>query len=235
MLCPVWPFKGVIMKFFTKLFLVVALLLPTVAGAENIAPINFNPSRSGWFFNLKVMSSLNFQRGVLQVNTLNIGGATPNYVAQNTLTFTGEQDATITTTTIHSKETADTSANTIRFSEATLSLPQENRLVEVRGGSLEAAEGFVTITNFGNLPVYADRGFFSEGTTLTVKGSEDEITTYRGNPAKPTPPSAKLKGIMLGKHQIPLPPAGSPKNLCWKDVTIGSTTHKVLVLTSSGC
>ena len=159
------------MNLFTKLFLAVALLIPAAAGAETIAPITYNPSRSGWYENLKVVSSLSFRPG-LQITTLNIGAPEKtNQLLLRKKTTSGTTAAgTIKTTFIRPTEDSDGTSN-ISLSTATLSTEG----VDMAGGNFKAKEGQINLQKAKGLPVYAAKATIPNGKKLQVTGQSAKV------------------------------------------------------------
>ena len=221
------------MKFFTKLFLAVALLIPAVAGAENIAPITYNPSRSGWYYNLKVVSNISFMPSV-NITTLNIGAPSKVNTLQVEASISeGEEiGGTITTLAIQPKATGISKQTTVRFPTAKLTSPSNLLPVVLNGGELKGGNGTVFLSEATQLPIFASKAYLKKNSNLTVEKITEGVKTF----VNKNNDSIKLAGWKLGPHTIPVPNAASGC-LKWKDAKIGSetTTRKVLVLTTTNC
>lgn len=209
------------MNLFTKLFLAVALLVPAAAGAEAIDPIAYNPSRSGWYENLKVVSSLSFRPG-LQITTLNIGA--PDKENQLILKKGNNGAAgTIKTTFIRPTDASDGTSN-ISLSTATLSTEG----VDMAGGNFKAKEGQINLQKAKGLPMYAAKATIPNGKKLQVTGQSAKVLEE----AKSETPN-EIEGWKLGKNIIPPPPGEvtTANTWCYKWAVINE--KKVLALTKS--
>ena len=223
------------MKFFTKLFLAVALFAPVIAEAEQVPAITYNPSRSGWYTNLKVVSTLSFSPQLV-IQDLSIGarGAANKKNVLTLRTLEGTNVGVIRTNTI--KSTGDTAS--IEFSNATLSRGSCSSncgplKVNIQGGTLKGKDGFVELWDAAEaLPVYGEKVSWDPETveSFQVKGADANVQVVENATADSTSKTS-MSGWKLGPYEIPHVDT-SGKCYRWKNATIGGTLKKVLVLTS---
>lgn len=236
-------FQGVIMKFFTKLLLAVLLLVPAVAEAEQIEAISFNPSRLGWYRQVKVVSYLSFTPK-LEVENLIMGA---DDVTTALVLPTNTQSA-VEARFIYPDE--ETTGQTIDFYRRTALF---NTPIQISGGDLYVKEGEVNKIAFPDAPAKTYIPVYAASTKAIVKNGEEQKLTVAGNNTgykvgvftgsmeKAAPSFYTLKGFVLGPNEIPVPPAGAAgKCYKWKTIKkVGTTTltedMEVLTLSSSNC
>ena len=186
------------MKFFTKLFLAVVWFIPAVAGAEEVSAINYNPSRFGWFDNLKVVTFLSFNGR--DVNVTNVDVTNLNTKHGTEFVGNNNQNSTVKADKINMKEGA-TSA-TIDFSTNTT---LQGATVLVPGGTLRAQEAHVNNISFpagatGHFAAYA-KTTQSPSVKISDPNQKVQVGKYIEGTEKPT--TTEIQGWQLGPNEIP--------------------------------